>query len=112
MQMKRFNPKDNGVQMPWLDEPFVEKWAEWLRYRAERKLARYVPTGLKKTFTRLKTDSGGDYRIAMEIIDQSMEKNWQGLFPLKTKTNGTNYSGSAGAKPVAQTHHQGGFGVL
>lgn len=85
--MKRFNPKDNGVQLPWNDLDFINKWQEWLQYRAERNLARYVPTGLKRTFTMLKEISGDDPKTAVQIIDQSLSMGWQGLFKLKEAKN-------------------------
>lgn len=96
--MKRFNPKDNGVQFPWNDDRFIEKWQEWLRYRSERHIARYVPTGLKRTFSKLVKDSNGDMETAIAIIDQSLELSYQGLFPLKTKLNGQHT-----ARPTGKT---------
>lgn len=83
--MKR---KDNGVQLPWNDLDFINKWQEWLQYRAERKLARYVPVGLKRTFTKLKEDSGNNPQVAIQMIDQSLAYGWQGIFPLKNAPNG------------------------
>lgn len=88
--MKQFKPKDNGVQLPWNHEIFIEKWQEWLRYRSERRIARYTPTGLKRTFSKLLTDSNGDMNTAIAIIDQSLAQAWQGLFPIKQNNNGTN----------------------
>lgn len=84
--------KENGVQLPFNHDGFIEKWQEWLTYRKERRLAAYVPTGLKKTFTKLINDSQNDPIIAMQIIDQAMSCNWQGLFPLKDLPNAANIS--------------------
>jgi len=95
--MKRFNPKDNGVHLPFNDVDFINKWQEWLQYRAERKLARYVPTGLKRTFTKLFQDSGGSPQVAVAIIDQSLGNGWQGLFPIKEQQNFQN-GGQANTK--------------
>lgn len=88
--MAKSNLKDNGVQLPFTDEKFILKWQEWLRYRKERRLAAYTPTGLKATFSKLKRISQEDHSIAMQIIDQSLENGWQGLFELKQKFNGSN----------------------
>jgi hypothetical protein len=85
--MKQFKPKENGVQLPWNDLDFINKWQEWLQYRAERKIARYVPTGLKRTFTMLKEMSGNDPKVAIKIIDQSLSMGWQGLFKLREVQN-------------------------
>lgn len=87
--MTKRNPKDNGVQIPFSEQEFIDKWQEWLQYRKERRLANYVPTGLKKTFTKLVNLSNNDFKIAILIIDQSIGNNWQGLFPYKEEANGT-----------------------
>lgn len=87
--MRKRDLKKNGVQLPFLDQRFIDKWQEWLQYRKERRLAAYVPTGLKQTFTKLLKDSQSDVEIAIQIIDQSIANSWQGLFPLKAINNGT-----------------------
>lgn len=90
------------IGLPFIGQEFSDKWGEWMQYRKERKLAAYTPTGIKMTFSRLKEISQGDYRIAMEVIDQSLANGWQGLFPLKINQNGTNstnITGSNQSKP-------------
>lgn len=79
----------NQVPLPFPNSPeFAAKWELWLKYRKERKLPKYVPTGLKGTFTKLKRISGDDVQTAIAIIQQSMDDNYQGLFPLKQQFNG------------------------
>lgn len=107
--MAKRNVKNNGVQMPFMEPEFVEKWQEWLQYRRERKLANYVPTGLKMTFTKLVGDSNNDYKVAIQIIEHSMAQGWQGLFPIKQISNGatviaTNTSG--GQKPTGTSSNR------
>jgi hypothetical protein len=70
-------------------EKFATAWNEWLQYRKEGRLKKYVPTGLKKTFTMLRHISGDDEETAIKILSQSMEQGWQGLFPLKKEKNAT-----------------------
>lgn len=108
--MKRFNPKDNGVQLPWLDDQFVAEWQIWLQYRKERRLAAYRPLGLKRTFEMLKSISNGDPKVAVAIINQSISNNWQGLFKLKQneQINSRNF----GSKPISEAQPNGGFGQL
>lgn len=110
--MNRFKRKDNGVQLPWMEQEFLDKWQDWLQYRKERRLANYVPTGLKMTFTKLIKDSGNDYKVAIQMINQSLEKGWQGLFPVKQEANGKKNTGNFGEKPIPQIVQQGGFGQL
>jgi hypothetical protein len=80
------------IQLPFNTQEFRMAWLEWLEYRKERKLPKYVSIGLKKTFAALVRDSNNDEMTAMKIIEQSISNNWQGLFPLKTNnqfSNGT-----------------------
>lgn len=78
-----------GIPLPFQGPEFAAKWELWLKYRRERRLPKYVPTGLKGTFTKLKRISGDDVQTAMAIIQQSIDDNYQGLFPLKQQFNGT-----------------------
>lgn len=81
--MKKKDP-ENEIELPFEGESFKAAWDEWLRYRGERRLPKYVPTGLKKTFTNLLNISGNNVTTAIQIINQSIENNWQGLFPVKS----------------------------
>lgn len=71
------------VNLPF-GEQFKKAWDEWLQYRKERRLPKYVPLGLKRTLNGLIRDSENNEQVAVKIIEQSIEKNYQGLFPLKT----------------------------
>lgn len=84
------NLKNISMELPFNDPEFEKTWNEWLQYRKERKLPKYVPKGLQKTFTRLKNISGNDPQIAIKIINQSMEQNYQGLFPLSNNNGAVN----------------------
>ncbi|MFT3679461.1 MAG: hypothetical protein QM791_04260 [Ferruginibacter sp.] len=88
-------------------EAFKISWDEWLEYRKERKLPKYVSAGLKKTFTMLKRISNNDERTAIGIINQSIENNYQGLFPLKNVSNGNSSSKKSGLGSKS-----GGFGII
>lgn len=79
--------RKNEPDFPFDEPEFKEAWQEWMQYRSERRLPAYKPTGLKRTFAGIHRDSNGDYKTAVKIIHNSIEKNWQGLFPLKE--NGT-----------------------
>jgi|SRR5580692_10886898 hypothetical protein len=83
---KKTEPMD--VKLPFDDVDFLHTWAEWILYRKQRHLANYVPVGLQKTFNKLFEESGGDVKIAIKMVEQSMEKNWQGIFPVKNLNNG------------------------
>lgn len=82
-----------NIEFPWKEPDFIEAWDEWVQYRKERKLPKYVPRGLQKTLTMLKNISGDNKTTAIKIINQSIEQNYQGLFPLRQQ-NGTIKSGA------------------
>jgi hypothetical protein len=84
--MTQKEPKKE-VELPFNSVDFSASWNEWLTFRKEKKLPKYVPTGLKKTFSMLLRISGNNEQTAIAIINQSIELNYQGLFPLKN-TNG------------------------
>lgn len=107
---KKSDTKD--IQLPFTELEFVDKWAEWLKYRSERRLSTYTPTGLKVTLNRLLKDCGGDCATAVEMIDYAMSKTWQGIFPLKKELNG-NTTRRITEKPQPTGNvAPGGFGQL
>jgi hypothetical protein len=98
------------IPLPFKEPAFAVIWAEWLQYRRESRFKAFTPTGLKRTFNKLLVDSGGDCRIAIEMIDNAMAKSWQGIHPLNQKING-NTTGRITEKPKPTgTVAPGGFG--
>jgi hypothetical protein len=94
MQKKEPKPEPlkEDICYPFPDVEFHQKWQLWLAYRKENKIRAYKPIGLNNTFRDLFEISGGDVNVAMAIIDQSISKSWQGLFPLKKGNNGKQQS--------------------
>lgn len=105
---KKSDTKD--IPLPFTQNEFSDKWAEWLKYRSERRLAAYTPTGLKVTLNRLLKDCGGDCAVAVEMIDYAMSKTWQGIFPLKTQINGNTTRRTTEKPTPSGTVAPGGFG--
>jgi hypothetical protein len=62
---------------------FAQQWAEWLKYRTERKLPKYKPMGLKMALTRIVRESGNIESCAVDMLQYSMEMNYQGIFKRK-----------------------------
>lgn len=89
--------------LPFKTPTFEAAWNEWLDYRKQRRLPKYVPKGLQKTFTALLRISENNESIAIAILNQSMELNYQGLFPLKSSQNGTHQQVNAGHKKGTST---------
>ena len=65
----------------YTSEALKTAWQEWLTYRKERKLPKYVPTGLKKTIAHLEDITGKDEAKAINFINYSIAQNYQGIFP-------------------------------
>ncbi len=61
-----------------LTEAFKAKWAEWLEYRAQRRLPKLAPMSIKSQWVAL-ADAGHD--VAIAAIDMAIRNNWQGVFP-------------------------------
>lgn len=75
-------PKSNGVVNPF-SEKFLETWGLWKQYRWESHKFKYK--GLISEQMALKQLVGlsdGDEQKAVAIIEQSIRREWQGLFPL------------------------------
>lgn len=75
-----------GEQLPF-GPLFAQKWAEWLEYRKERKLPKYRPMGLKMALKRILRESGENEVEAVDMLNFSMEMNYQGIFKRKNATH-------------------------
>lgn len=71
--------------LPFFTPEFRQAWEEWLEYRSQRKLPKYVPVGLKATFSKLIKDSHNNEQKAIAIIQRALAGNWQGLHPDKAE---------------------------
>lgn len=78
-----------GEQLPF-GPLFAQKWAEWLKYRTERKLPKYRPMGLKMALKRILRESGENEVEAVDMLQYSMEMNYQGIFKRKNATHQRN----------------------
>lgn len=83
---------------------FAQKWAEWLEYRKERKLPKYRPIGLKMALNRIVRESGNIESLAVDMLQYSMEMNYQGIFkrkqnaPTQRTTESPNRTGTSEAR--------------
>lgn len=66
---------------PFFDEEFNEVWEEYklMRKKIRKPMTDYAERLALRTLERL---AGQNKELAMEIINQSIESSWQGLFPL------------------------------
>jgi hypothetical protein len=84
--MPKDKPSLESIEPPFKSEAFKAAWNEWMEYRTAHRFRKYVPVGLKRTYSRLVRLSGNNESIAIAIINESMELNYQGFFPLKEQT--------------------------
>ena len=80
------NELDLSIVAPNMIEP-VETWLAYKREKAQS----YKPTGFKTFYKKLCELSGNNPQVAMAIIEQSMQNNYAGIFPLRNNNNNNNY---------------------
>lgn len=70
---------ENEILLP---EGFESLILEWLKYKSEKKQS-YKETGLKAFIKTFLKDANSDEKIGRAMLDNSMSKNYDGLFALK-----------------------------
>ncbi len=66
-----------------LEELNVEVWKKWKEYRKEQFRTSYKPIGEKAAIGKLMRLSQGCHEVQEQIINQSIENGWKGIFDLK-----------------------------
>ena len=66
-----------------LEELNVEVWKKWRAYRKETFRLIYKPIGEKAAIGKLMRLSQGCHEVQEQIIQQSIENGWKGMFDLK-----------------------------
>lgn len=73
-------PRPSFQDHPWFDDSgFSEAWEAWGRERKKR--------GTERSFGSLRKLSGDSLAVAVQILNQSADNGWQGLFALKDSRN-------------------------
>ena len=84
------NTKDKGVPARYFeDEELNNKFLEFLSMRKKIRKPVRTDRALKALLKKLHELSGGDVGLMKQIIDQSLDKEWLGLFELKTANDNT-----------------------
>lgn len=77
------NEKENYNAL-FFPEGFKEIWIDYMEFRKSNKVKKYSkPEYEQKGIDKLVRLSNGNKHTAREILDQSIENNWTGLFELK-----------------------------
>jgi hypothetical protein len=79
-------PKKSELDMSIVAPQMLEPVETWLAYKKE-KAQSYKPTGFKTFYKKLCELSGNNPQVAMAIIEQSMQNNYAGIFPLRNNNN-------------------------
>ena len=84
------NTKDKGAPARYFeDEELNNKFLEFLSMRKKIRKPVRTDRALKALLKKLHELSGGDVGLMKQIIDQSLDKEWLGLFELKTANDST-----------------------
>jgi predicted transcriptional regulator len=68
-----------------LEELNIEVWKKWKEYRKEQFRINYKPIGEKAAIGKLLRISQGCHKVQEQIIQQSIENGWKGIFELKNQ---------------------------
>lgn len=79
-------PKKSELDMSIVAPEMREAVDTWLAYKKEKGQS-YKPTGFKTFYKKLCELSGNNRDVAMAIIEQSMQNNYAGIFPLRNNNN-------------------------
>jgi hypothetical protein len=81
---------NNELVFPFDSNEFLETWNLWKNYRQEIKKPIKGIISEQSQLQKLSKISKGNQQTAIEIINQSISNNWQGLFEIKKqKSNST-----------------------
>ena len=81
---------NKDLVFPFDSNKFLETWKLWKDYRKEIKKPIKGIISEQSQLQKLSKISNGDQQTAIEIINQSISNNWQGLFEIKKqKPNST-----------------------
>jgi hypothetical protein len=81
--------QEENIVYPFDSIEFQETWNLWLKYRKEIKKTIKGKISKQAQLMKLGRLANGNEEAAIAVIMQSIENNWQGLFAVKNKSNGT-----------------------
>jgi len=82
---KKEEPEKDEIIWPFDSEEFKNHWGLWVRFKKEQfKFTYKSDLSLQGALKELAELSGGIEETAIKIINQSINKGWQGFFALKT----------------------------
>jgi hypothetical protein len=105
-KVKKSKEENNTLpdSLPYIDHTdhntlLVSKWHKWCEFRKLLKKPYKTTPGAAAAYNKLLNIADHNSELAIQIIDQSIENEWLGFFPLKTVARGVK-SSVAGEDPV------------
>lgn len=99
------NENEIKTVYPFEGEKFKDIWNKWLQYRKDIKKPYKSPISEQ---SQLKKLSKYTEDVAIEMIEQSINSGWQGIFEINKKTNGnTNTAKSLFEEALRFKHNDG-----
>ena len=83
-------PKKTELDFSIVAPDMIEPVKTWLAYKKE-KGQMYKPTAFKTFYRKFCELCGNNPQVAMAIVEQSMQNNYAGIFPLRNNNNNNNY---------------------
>lgn len=75
------------LDLSFVECAFSEAFTVWLSYKEEIKDYYKTQRGVELAYKKLKKLSNSNPDRAMRIVEESIERGWKGLFPLKDERN-------------------------
>lgn len=86
------NPQAKQARVK-VEEPLNEAWQVWNRHRNGKG---WTAKARSLSMTTLREICGIDGALAMKVVEQSIERGWTALYPLRPRSTSTQSYGSTG----------------
>jgi len=94
LEVKDETKKEDKLVFPFDSKKFLEVWELWIKYRNQSKKPIKGIIAEQAQLQKISKLANLNEEIAIEIIMQSIENNWTGIFELKNNNNGNNKTDS------------------
>lgn len=98
--------------MAYTENPELRRALEDFRQMRERLRKPLTGRAVELTLSQLDGLSGGDEALKILILNQSVVRSWQGIFPLAENNRYSRASPATGGLSLAQRNYQTGLAVL
>jgi hypothetical protein len=85
--------KKKDIVFPFDSEDFLNNWNEWKQYKKSEHSFSYKSESTElKTIESLFKDSNGNEKLAIEMINNAIAKNWKGIYKINNDNNGKQFT--------------------